>query len=147
LSALAAAGDRDAVRRLTAQATRAVLPVAVLAVVVSVPAMRPALGAVYGKQYEPAAVLAILLMVASALRVLVIWSKVLPVAIGRPGLRVGSVAAESITVMAGAYLIPRLLPQVDVASLRLGWVIVAVATGLLVFWAWMSRRPNLLPSG
>ena len=144
LSTLAAAGNRAAVRRLTRNATRVLLPMAVLAVVASVPLMGPVLRAVYGEQYEASAALAILFVVAAAVRVPVIWAKVLPLAVGRPALRVVSVAVESIALAAAAYVIPRLVPGLVAASVGIGVVSVAVAIGLVAFWLWTSRRSDLL---
>lgn len=147
LSTLAAARDRAGVARLTARSTRVLLGPAALAVIVSVPLMAPSLDAVYGAPYRQAAAVAILFVVASALRCLVLWSKVLPLAVGRPGLRLVTVAVESIVVLAGAFLIPRLLTGVGQASVGIGALAIAVAAGLAAFWLHTVRRPDLLVAG
>ncbi|MGW5667239.1 lipopolysaccharide biosynthesis protein [Micromonospora sp. NPDC003776] len=144
LAALAAAGEGDQVRRLVGKLLRLILPVAVLSVAAGVLLMRPALGLTYGRQYEAVSAVAILFVVAGAIRMLIVWSKVLPLAVGRPGLRLASVAGESIPTIVAAFAIPRLASDVHGASLGIAGAAVAVAAGLGAFWIWLAGRRDLL---
>ncbi|MFD1118868.1 polysaccharide biosynthesis protein [Sphaerisporangium aureirubrum] len=100
LVAAAVRGDTAAVRR---DVVRASLPLAVLgaaAAGLALPLTRPALALVYGPAYVTLTAATLVLLAAGCLRGTVVWAKVLPLAVGRPGVRLLAVAVDGVLVAA-----------------------------------------------
>ena len=144
LSRFAAEGDLAGIRRMTRKASLVVLVPVIPAILTSLVLMGPALELLYGQRYRQAAPVAVLFVVASCLRCLVLWAKVLPLAAGRPGLRVRVVAVESALMLLLAFLVPKVLDGVPAVSAGIGAGVVVLTAGLASFWTWTSRREDLL---
>lgn len=129
------AGVRTSARRLS----RAIAPPALGLGVLAVILMGPAVTLVYGRDFDAAVVPAVLLVLGSLLRGIVVWSKVLPLAIGRAGLRLSVLAVESIVLVTGLVLTwalsptGTLLPTYAVVSLTL-------SIGVATFWWLLNER-------
>jgi O-antigen/teichoic acid export membrane protein len=135
----AARGDRAAVRSLQERATLRIFPFAVAIAVVALVAMRTVLPLVYGDAYRSASVAAALFVVAACVRIVVVWSKVLMLAVGRPGLRLAVVALESV-----ALLVATTAFAAADALTGLAFAHVAIALALAVWWLGIVRWQHLL---
>ncbi|WBB61985.1 hypothetical protein O7599_05425 [Streptomyces sp. WMMC500] len=94
-----AGGRRAAVMRDALRSSAVTSAVGGAGVVVAVPLSGPVLGLVYGPAYAALATPAVVLMAAAALRGTVVWGKVLPSALGRPGVRLAFVTAEGLGLL------------------------------------------------
>ncbi|TDC24898.1 hypothetical protein E1265_08390 [Streptomyces sp. 8K308] len=94
-----ACGRRAAVMRDALRSSAVTSAVGGAGVAVAVPLSGPVLGLVYGPAYTALATPAVVLLAAAALRGTVVWGKVLPSALGRPGVRLAFVTAEGLGLM------------------------------------------------
>jgi O-antigen/teichoic acid export membrane protein len=135
----AARGDHVAVRSLQERATLRILPLAIGIAVLALAAMRVLLPFAYGDAYRSATNAAVLFVVAACLRIAVVWSKVLLLAVGRPGLRLVVVTVESI-----ALLVATAAFAAADALIGLAFAHVAVAAALAVWWLGILRWRQLI---
>jgi O-antigen/teichoic acid export membrane protein len=135
----AARGDRSAVRSLQERATLRILPFAIAIAVVALAAMRIVLPLAYGNAYRSASDAAALFVIAACVRIAVVWSKVLMLAVGRPGLRLAVVALESV-----ALLVATAAFAAADALTELAFAHVAIAFALAVWWLGILRWQRLV---
>jgi len=129
----AARGDPATVRELHEKASRMLAPIAVTIVVAAFIAMPTVLPFVYGAKYKSVVVPCSVLVAAASLRAIVIWSKTILLAVGRPGLRLLELLAESI-VMFGAvvwFAHTHALLALSIFQLGVGAVVMAWWLGIL----------------
>jgi O-antigen/teichoic acid export membrane protein len=142
LSTHAARGDRTEVRQLAERASRKLAPLAAVVAVGAIVAMPFVLPWLYGDAYDAATTAATLFAIAAAIRIVVVWSKVIMLAVGRPGVRLAAIAVESVVLLASTAVLA------DAGELdALAGVHVAVALGLATFWLGILRWKRLLASG
>lgn len=99
-----ASGHGAAVTRDALRASALAGSAGVVAVMIAGPLAGPALRLVYGSGYAGLSTAAVVLVAAAALRGAVVWGKVLPSALGYPGVRLAFVAVEGacqLAVLAG----------------------------------------------
>jgi O-antigen/teichoic acid export membrane protein len=135
----AARGDRAAVRSLQERATLRILPFAIAIAVVALAGMRIVLPLAYGNAYRSAADAAALFVIAACVRIAVVWSKVLMLAVGRPGLRLAVVALESV-----ALLVATAAFAAADALTELAFAHVAIAIALAAWWLGILRWHRLV---
>src|SRR4051794_32266082 len=135
----AARGDRVGVRSLQERATLRILPFAIAIAVFALAAMRIVLPLAYGNAYGSAANAAALFVIAACVRIAVVWSKVLMLAVGRPGLRLAVVGLESVALLA----VTAALAAVD-ALTELAFAHVVIALALAMWWLRIIRWQRLL---
>ena len=116
-----------------------IFPFGVAIAVVALLAMRTVLPLVYGDAYRSASVAAALFVVAACVRIVVVWSKVLMLAVGRPGLRLAVVALESVALVVATAA----FAAAD-ALTELAFAHVAIALALAVWWLRIVRWHRLL---
>ena len=89
-------GRRTAVMSDALRSSALTGAIGALAVLVAAPLTGLLLGLVYGAEYMLLSTAAVVLLAGAALRGTVIWGKVLPTALGFPGVRLAFVAAEGV---------------------------------------------------
>lgn len=144
LSLMAARGQRQALLRLTMRSTRLVLGASALVVPLGALVMQPAIELLYGEDYAAASLAAGLLLAAGALRAAAIWGKVLPLAVGRPTLRLLAVLGESVLMLAGTAVITHIWTAATTAATAIAALSLIVSCMLLGFWVAVSRWRDLL---
>lgn len=144
LSEQAALSSAARVRGLCERATKWALPPVVVAVGLGWLLMPFALALVYGDQYRIAYLAAALFLTAIGLRALVVWSKVLPLAVGRPGLRLVVLSVEAVVLIGASAALPRAIPDQVLAVEALGAVALVLAATACVFWLLLIRWPGLI---
>jgi len=135
----AARGDAVAVRELQQRASRRIAPFTALIAVAALALMHVALPLAYGTAYRSASFAAALFVVAACIRVLFVWSKVVLLAVGRPGLRIVAVIAESLVLIAVTIVFARADELTGLAGAN-----VVVAVALAVWWFAILRWKDLL---
>ncbi|MEA3077485.1 MAG: hypothetical protein QOF60_2393 [Actinomycetota bacterium] len=105
----------------------------VVGAAILLPSLIPAL---FGSTYKSVATAATLLVVAAALRGLVVWSKVLPLALGRPTVRVIALLMDG----AGLLAVTATLSGHGVVPLAIGHAVVAAIAAAL----WLAGGTRLL---
>lgn len=129
----AASLDYDAIRREARYLGRLVVGPGVVIILLALPLMDPAVRLIYGDEFSVAALPAVILLFGAVARSCVAWSKVLPLAIGRPGLRLQIVGLESVLLLAGVVAASRIDDQQ--AGLAVYAVVSAfTALALAAFW-------------
>lgn len=128
---LAAGRPNDALKFMRQWVLRTFIATCLLVAIAAVtfPALIPGL---YGDNYTQAALPAVLLLAAAGARAVTGWSKVLPVALGRPGIRTTALIVEASALCVAAALIPSLL------ALAAAFLVVNVA--LSIGWGWLAHR-------
>ena len=144
LSLMAARGERQALLRLMTRSTRLVLGVSALVVPLGALLMRPALELLYGEDYAAASLAAVLLLVAGALRAAVIWGKVLPLAVGRPTLRLLAVLGESVVMLAGTAITAHIWTSATTIATAIAGLSVIVSCMLFGYWVVVTHWRGLL---
>ena len=132
------------VRVLCQRATRWALPSVSAAVICGWLFLPFALATVYGEQYRDAYLAAALFLTAMGLRALVVWSKVLPLAVGRPGLRLALLGVDAVVMIGASATVPRLAADPILASEALGGVALVLAAATCIFWLLIIRWPGLI---
>lgn len=146
LSNMAAESNQDGMIRWTTRTTKVVLGVGCLVVVAGALLMQPAIEIMFGAEYTRATHAAILLLLAGLLKAAMSWAKVLPLAVGRPTLRLVVMLAESAVTLAGTVLIIKSTADAPTAAMAIAALSVLVSVVLLFFWLAMSRWRGLLRS-
>lgn len=100
LALAGAHGRRTAVMRDALRSSALTGAVGALAVAVAAPLTGLLLGLVYGPEYTVLSTAAVVLLAGAALRGTVIWGKVLPTALGFPGVRLAFLTAEGVCQLA-----------------------------------------------
>jgi O-antigen/teichoic acid export membrane protein len=136
IAAAAVTGDGVAIRRDVLRATWPLAALGAVAIAVAVPVAGPVLALVYGPEFTALAAVAVIMLGASCLRATVVWSKVLPLAVGRPGLRLAFVAGEGVLTLGALALATQVAGQAEDAALvfAVGTALVAAAVGA----AWLA---------
>lgn len=135
ISNLAAQKDGLGVSRLCKSVTRRVAGPLAAAALLGAIAMPFLLPLVYGSEYRSASVAAGIFLAGGAIRAAVAWSKVLPLAVGRPALRLISVAVEAAAMILAAWVVPQLVTNLAVASAIIA--IIALFTTAALATAWL----------
>jgi O-antigen/teichoic acid export membrane protein len=139
LSRLVADQDVASARALIRWVTWRSFVVAATIVCLSAPFMSPLIRLLYGEKFEPVWVAATLLLMASCIRATVTWSKVLPLAVGRPGLRMVVIGAESVTLLVMMLVAGSTTDAREAATLfAVGAVLLAAI--VVSFWLSYTRR-------
>lgn len=136
------AGVRTSARRLS----RVIAPPALGLAVLAAAFMGPAVVLVYGDDFDAAVLPAVLLVLGSLLRGIVVWSKVLPLAVGRAGLRLTVLAVESVVLVTGLVLAWSLSPTDKVLTT---YAVVSLTLSLAVsmyWWHLISRLSRAVHS-
>ncbi len=100
LARAAAQGSRTAVVRDVLRSSALTGGIGVLAVVAAAALLGLLLGLVYGPEYKMLAAAAVVMLAGAALRGAVVWAKVLPSALGFPGVRLLFLSAEGVCQLA-----------------------------------------------
>ncbi|MFP1628002.1 lipopolysaccharide biosynthesis protein [Streptomyces sp. 5K101] len=108
LALAGAHGDRTAVLRDALRSSALTGAVGALAVAVAAPLTGVLLGLVYGAEYTVLSTATVVLLVGAALRGTVIWGKVLPTALGFPGVRLVFLTAEGVCQLAVLVAVTRI---------------------------------------
>lgn len=127
-------GDLAATRRVTGRLSRGIAVAVLVMLSLAAPVLQPLVGLVYGYEYEVVALAAFTFMAGAGVRAVVAWSKVLPLAAGRPGLRLVVVAVESAVLVVAAALCA------SAADERVGLLLLAgtyAALGVLLAACWL----------
>ncbi|MEO3812788.1 hypothetical protein ABGB17_27620 [Sphaerisporangium sp. B11E5] len=145
LASAAVRGDAGAIRRDVLRATVPLTVLGVAAAGLALPLARPALALVYGPAYVTLATATLVLLAAGCVRGAVVWAKVLPLAVGRPAVRLVAVATEGV-LLTGALLLALHLtagPEAAARAYALGALAVAVlfAAGWLALLRPLAGRP------
>ena len=134
LSTAAAAGAHHEVSVLARSWTHRLAPVALVAAAGMVAALPLLVPLMFGEAFEDAVPAAVLLCLAALLRGAVVWSKVMPLAIGRPDVRIVVLAAEGALLAVSTWILAG-----DGAS-AVATAHLAVAAGSTLTWMWVLRR-------
>lgn len=145
IAAMAAEGDHAGMTVLTSRITKASLVVVAMIIALAVPLMAPALGFMYGSDFQPVWGAALLLVLAACIRAAVAWSKVLPLAIGRPGLRLLVLGVESLLLLVGVVIAASQADEVQ-GALVFGLAAGLVAALVAAFWLAYVRRMRIAPT-
>jgi O-antigen/teichoic acid export membrane protein len=138
-SAAAARGDHEAVLDLHERASRWIAPIAIVIVACSFVAMPVVLPFLYGARYKSVVVPCSILVASASLRAIVIWSKTLLLAVGRPGLRLLELLAESIVMFGAVVWFAH-----SHALLALTLVQLTISAVVMTWWLALLRWPRLL---
>jgi O-antigen/teichoic acid export membrane protein len=139
LTVASAAGDLGVVRRDVFRATAALAVLGATGLAAAVPLAGPALSLVYGHPYAVLATVTAVLFAAACLRGAVVWAKVLPLALGRPGLRLGFVAAEAALLSGALVVAARVASGPHAVALGYAFGNAAVAAAGLAAWLALAR--------
>jgi len=143
LSALA--HDKNSITLLVRRMTLFVIIPGVTLLAALSPAMRWLLGVTYGADYARVAPAAVGMAVAGLIRSSTGWAKVLPLALGRPRLRLGIVGTDTVISCVGTLIIISTVSDSFAALNALAWLMITVATGLSAFWLTFLTRLKLKP--
>jgi O-antigen/teichoic acid export membrane protein len=99
----------------------------------------PLLTLLYGPPYAALATLSVILLAAACVRGVVVWAKVLPLALGRPGLRLAFVAGDGALLVVTLLLATAFYDSAMSIALMFGWGRVVVAVLGAVTWLALLR--------
>ncbi|WP_326823988.1 lipopolysaccharide biosynthesis protein [Streptosporangium sp. NBC_01756] len=140
LAQAAAAGEPALIRRDVMRATLMLTAAGAMALAVVVPVAGDALGLVYGAPYVQAGQTAGLLLGVACVKGGASWSKVLPLAMGRPVWRIAYLTAEGVLLLGLLLIADRVAPDAVRTSLTFGWGALALAVLGTGFWiTWLQR--------
>jgi hypothetical protein len=111
----------------------------VLAVAIAAPLAGPALRLVYGSGYAGLSTAAVVLLAAAALRGSVVWGKVLPSALGYPGVRLAFVAVEGVCQLALLVGVTRVWSAESQAASAFAWAMLCLLVLSTVGWFVLLR--------
>ena len=144
LANMAVVRDQTGIAKLAERATRLTLIASGTLCLVALPLVHAVVETAFGPPYL-AATLGVSLMLASGvLRSSIAWSKVLPLAVGRPGLRLVVVLVESAIMLAGAAILTYVVEDPGTATSWLAGLHLTLALLLFVFWLSIARSPRLI---
>jgi O-antigen/teichoic acid export membrane protein len=128
-----ALGDTRGIRELCVRASRMAVPFAVGVIGLSFLALPFLIPLVYGSSSGSFTAAALLFVIGATLRGVVVWSKVLPLAIGRPRLRLATISVESAIILVAVWSLSSVAPPRE-AMLVLGLLSIITGLGLATFW-------------
>ncbi|WP_443284411.1 lipopolysaccharide biosynthesis protein [Streptomyces sp. 6N223] len=129
-----ARGHGAAVTRDALRSSALTSAVGVAGVALAVPLSSPVLGLVYGPAYAALATPAVVLLAAAALRGVVVWAKVLPAAMGRPGVRLAFVTAEGLGSLGLLVAATRIWSGASAATAAFAWGLLCLVALSTVGW-------------
>ncbi|GHH64213.1 hypothetical protein GCM10017673_06470 [Streptosporangium violaceochromogenes] len=139
LARAATAGETAPIRRDVLRSTLLLGAAGAGALAVAVPVMGEALGLVYGAVYAQAGQTALLLLAVACVKGGVSWSKVLPLALGRPAWRLTYLSVEGVSLLALLFAADRLAPGALPTSVAFGWGSLALAVLGSGVWITLMR--------
>ncbi|GAA3455367.1 hypothetical protein [Dactylosporangium matsuzakiense] len=134
MAAAVMARDFGALRRDLWRASVLLAVGGAVVLAVAVPCTGTVLGLVYGPPFAGLAPVVLVLLAAAAVRAVAVWSKALPLVLGRPGLRLGAVTADGLLLLGALYL----------TGTAAGFAWGALAVAGLGTVLWLSSLPRLL---
>ncbi|MGI5156870.1 hypothetical protein [Microbispora sp. CA-102843] len=140
LAEAAAAGDTGRIRTDIRRSTLVLGAVGAAALLAAVPVTGPLLGLAYGVPYAQAAPAAVLLLGVACVKAGVSWAKVLPLALGRPGLRLAFLTAEGLLLLGLLAAGGRATSGAVPAAVVFGCGSLALAVLGSAYWVWAGRR-------
>lgn len=147
LSSMAASRDQVGIATLAAKATRLTLMASGALCLIALPLVQPVVEMAFGPAYSAATLGVSLMLVSGVLRSSAAWSKVLPLAVGRPGLRLVVVLVESTVMLAGAATLAYVLKDPGTATSWLAGLHLMLGFFLLWFWMRVAQHPRLVREG
>ncbi len=121
LAQAAALGRRTAVMHDALRSSALTGAIGAVGVVVAAPLAGPLLGMVYGAEYAVLSTAAVVLLAGGALRGSVIWGKVLPSALGFPGVRLAFLTAEGICQLGILVAVSQFWPGPERTAAAFAW--------------------------
>ncbi|GAA3798823.1 hypothetical protein GCM10022226_17770 [Sphaerisporangium flaviroseum] len=140
LAQAAAAGETALIRRDAVRVTLALTGLGAAALTIAAPTADDALGLVYGTRYAEVGTVATLLLAAFCVKGMACWSKVLPLALGKPSWRLAFLAAEGVLLLGALLLADRTgaAPLGTAVAFAQGNLIIAICG--TTFWIVMLGR-------
>jgi O-antigen/teichoic acid export membrane protein len=138
-SSAAARGDSKEVRDLHERASRWMAPIALAITLSAFIAMPVVLPFLYGAKYKSVVVPCSIFVAAASVRAIVIWSKTILLAVGRPGLRLFELLLESIVMFGAVVWFAHSHALLALALVQLG-----LAAVVMTWWLALLRWPRLL---
>jgi O-antigen/teichoic acid export membrane protein len=132
-STKASSGDMQGLVDLCWKATKSTVAPVTALILLSLFALPWLIPVVYGTTYATATTASLLFVVGAGVRVLISWSKVLPLAIGRPELRLLVLSFEAIVTLSSVFVLASTLTS-TAAVTALGLVSIATGVALASFW-------------
>ncbi|MEU9830630.1 hypothetical protein AB0D67_03720 [Streptosporangium sp. NPDC048047] len=129
-----------AVRRDMTRTTWLFTVAGAVTVAAALPVIDDVMGLAYGHGYARAGGVAMLLLAAACVKGMVLWSNVLPLALGRAGWRLAYLTAEGVCFVAVLAVAHLAAPEVFRTSLVYGWGVLAAAVAGTGFWIVSMRR-------
>jgi hypothetical protein len=114
--------------------------VGTIAVAVTAPIAGDVAGLVYGASFGQIGLAATLLLAATCVKASVSWSKVLPLAVGRPGWRLAYLSAEGALLLGLLLVAHWAAPGAVPTSTAYGWGALALSTLGTGCWLILMRR-------
>ncbi|GAA3255651.1 lipopolysaccharide biosynthesis protein [Nonomuraea helvata] len=130
-------------RRIRTDVTRSSLALGALgagALVAAAPFIGPALGLAYGPSYAQTGTAALLLLAVACAKGGVSWSKVLPLAIGKPGWRLAFLTIEGLLNLGLLLAAVWVAPEPIATAVTFGWGALALTVLGSAFWVLSLRR-------
>lgn len=137
LARAAASGETALIRRDAVRTTLTLTVVGTMAIAAAIPVAGDVLGLVYGAPYVHAGQTAVLLLGVACVKGGTSWSKVLPMAVGKPSWRLVYLSIEGVLLFALLLLAHRAAPGVARTSLAFGWgalILAVLGTGFWIIW-------------
>ncbi|MDQ1048315.1 lipopolysaccharide biosynthesis protein [Streptomyces sp. V4I2] len=121
LAQAGAEGRRAAVVRDTLRCSALIGSIGVIAVVIATPLVGPLLTLVYGHEYVMLSTTAVVLVAGAALRGGVVWGKVLPPALGFPGVRLAFLTVEGLCQLGVLVGVTQIWAGASLVALTFAW--------------------------
>lgn len=131
--------DLTGIRRDTMRTAVLLAMLGVVTVITTSPLAGPALDIVYGPTYGWLAEVTVILLLAACIRGTVVWGKVFPLALGRPGVFLTFVIAESLLIPTALFLSSWLGGTPEHAIAIFAWADVSLAVIRVVTWLVLLR--------
>lgn len=140
----AASGETALIRRDAVRTTLMLTAAGTMTLAAAVPVTGDILGLVYGAPYVQAGQTAVLLLGVACVKGSTSWSKVLPMAMGRPSWRLAYLSAEGALLLGLLLIADRAAPGAVGTSLAFGWGALALAVLGTAFWiTWLRRLTEI----
>jgi O-antigen/teichoic acid export membrane protein len=131
--------DLAGIRRDTQRIAVLLALLGLVTVIAMAPLAGPALTIVYGPAYGWLAGVTMILVLASCVRGTVVWGKVFPLALGRPGVLLAFVIAEGVLVLAAVLISAWCAGTPERAVLIFAWADVSLAVARTTTWLILLR--------
>ncbi|GHK04202.1 hypothetical protein SY2F82_59990 [Streptomyces sp. Y2F8-2] len=145
LARAGAQGRREAVLRDAVRCSTLAGGIGLVAVTAGVCLLHPLIGVVYGPEYTTVSAAAVVILAAAALRGAVVWSKVLPPALGFPGIRLVFLTVEGVGQLAMLAGVTQVCATTSCRTLVWAWGLlglVALSTAAWFVVLWHLTRPT-----